>query len=310
MVGNCTYRVCEKLMDWNDVAPEVALLLCDVIATSPRGLSTEWAGLAMSAPTEVTWFSHVHITLNTVHTTNQGHTLPCMFCAHLVMPAGKVASYFHFFFCCCNFCPNTQWVSEVVVHSPVQLIILLFIHTHFFYFFIFRDGIFSAAQIATCTSSRESDLESWSGGSPGCISPSPAPESSSPCWFSSWPPLGRGRRRFSRAACPSCDASLPAASCGKVLWAEGGPASGRWAAGSRARRWPFPGGNWPPTGSRNRKWRARWRKCRSRPRARFCGSCSSSRSERTSTLRGRLESKTQTGTLRHFVSRFKLMESI
>lgn len=100
-------------MDWNDVAPEVALLLSDIdIAFSPCRLSGVWAGLAMSAPTEVTWFSHVHITHDTVHTTNQGLTLPCMFCAQLVMLARKVATVFFPF----SFCSNTLWVLEVVVY--------------------------------------------------------------------------------------------------------------------------------------------------------------------------------------------------
>lgn len=126
-----------------------------------------------------------------------------------------------------------------------------------FFFFIFRDGTFSGAPIATCTSSPESVQESWCAGSPGCISPSPALESSYPCWLSSSRPLGLGPRKSSRGACQSCGASLPAAACELVLWAWDGPAYGHWDAGSRGRRSRSLEGNWPPTGSRNRKWRAR-----------------------------------------------------
>lgn len=68
MVGNCT---CEKLMDWNDVAPEVALLLCDVIATSPRGAVYKVSRVSRVRPNRGNLnFSHVHITLNTVQTTS------------------------------------------------------------------------------------------------------------------------------------------------------------------------------------------------------------------------------------------------
>lgn len=175
-----------------------------------------------------------------------------------------------------------------------------------------RGGTSSAGRPATCTSSQGTSLGSWSCGSLECIFPAPPPPSASPslavscrCWC-------HGSSPWACAASHSYAAVQTAGA-----WRQGpfsaacpgfGHSRGGVAGGWPDRRWPFPGESWPLTGSRSWRWRARWRRCRSHPRRRPCGSCSSSRTEGRTNVLDHLEGErsTEGANIRSYAEQFSL----
>lgn len=157
----------------------------------------------------------------------------------------------------------------------------------------FRGGTFSAGQPATCTSSQGTSQGFWSCGSLECTFPAPlplsfslSPASSCRCWC-------RGSSPWVCAASHSSAAVRTAGAWRRGPFLAACPEFGRWHGGVTGgwlgHRWPFPGESWLLTGSQSWRWRAHWRRCRSHPRRRPCGSCSSSHMEGRTNVMGHLE---------------------
>lgn len=156
-----------------------------------------------------------------------------------------------------------------------------------------RGGTFSAGQPATCTSSQETFRGSWSSGSLECTFPAPPQPSSSLSLASSCSCWCHGRSPWVCAAGRSSAAVRTVGAWRRGPFSSACPGFGRWregaTAGWPARRWPSPGASWLLTGSRSWRWRARWRRCHSRPPHRLCGFCSSSHMEGRTNVMNHLE---------------------
>lgn len=126
-------------------------------------------------------------------------------------------------------------VSSLFFHSEVSSLpraVLLCSH-------VLTSDTSAAGLIATCTSCQGSAWECECVGSPGCISPAPAPPSASPWEGRLSCRLGLSTRSRGALWCVpgagrSAGARLPAAGSWGALFVRAGPACGQWAAAGAA----------------------------------------------------------------------------